>query len=577
MNDPNAYADQYQAMGQGTSSAGSSSGSSSSGSSGQSAGGGGADDGSGGSGGMSGSAGSGASGSGAGSSSGGTGGGASGSGSSGGGGSGGGTSAGGGTNGGTGQQAGGGDGSSGSGASGGGTSGGGGSGSGTSAGGGTDGGTSGGGTSAGGGTSSGGGSGSGGLPGLGNGLVLAGQDGLLQPVLNPINAAASNAGGLLTTIGHQAGLDSTVGDVTGLAGTVGLGQLGAAPAADGHSNLLTDLLNTPGEVLSGHTSDAVANLGTDLTDTVNAIGAIPAGLGQNSGLTLAGQGGLLQPVLNAVNGAASDASGLLTTIGHEAGLDNLVHDVTNLAGTVGLGQLGAAPATDGHSNLVTDLLNTPSEVLAGHTTDAVTHLGADLTDTVHALDAVPANLLTGVVNGQDDPANPIDNLIQNVGHDLQSLPLVTANGGNNANDGGLLGGIVGSLSNPNSGHLVTLDVGPTQPNGQAIDILAAPTSGDHHTVEVNAVDVGANGPHLLDLGALTGSNSPLSIPSLGGTGTDGLVGNLLGGLNLSHALSGNIASGNTTSAPIDVDAVVHDLIPITGDHGILNSHGAHIL
>ncbi|PAY03395.1 hypothetical protein CK489_39790 [Bradyrhizobium sp. UFLA03-84] len=407
--------------------------------------------------------------------------------------------------------------------------------------------------------------------------MLAGQDGLLQPVLNPVNAAATNTGGLLTAIGQQAGLDSTVHDVTGLTGTVGLGQLGAAPAADGHSNLLTDVLNTPGEVVAGHTSDAVSNLGTDLTDTVNAVGVIPSGLGQNSGLTLAGQGGLLQPVLNAVNGAASDASGLLTTIGHEAGLDHVVHDVTNLAGTIGLGQLGATPAADGHANLLTDLLNTPGEVLAGHTSDAVAHLGADLTDTAHALDAVPTDLLTGVVNGKDDPTNPVDNLIHDLGHDLQGLPLVTANGGNNAGDGGLLGGIVGSLSNPNSGHLVTLDVGPTQPNGQAIDILAAPTSGDHHTVEVNAVDVGQNGPHLLDLGALTGNNGPLSIPSLGGTGADGLVGDLLGGLNLSHALAGNIASGNTASAPVDVDAVVHDLIPLTGDHGILNSHGAHII
>ncbi|QOZ31807.1 hypothetical protein XH92_08920 [Bradyrhizobium sp. CCBAU 53421] len=406
--------------------------------------------------------------------------------------------------------------------------------------------------------------------------MLAGQDGLLQPVLNPINAAASNAGGPLTSIGQQAGLASTVHDVTGLAGTVGLGQLGAAPAADGHSNLLTDLLNTPGEVLAGHAADALTNLGTDLTDAVNATGAVPAGLGQNSGLALAGQDGLLQPVLNAVNAAASDTSGLLTTIGHEAGLDNAVHAVTNLAGTAGLGQLGATPAADGHSNLLTDLLNTPSEVLAGHTPDVVTHLGADLTDTVHAVDAVPSDLLTGVVNGKDDATNPVDNLIQSLGHDLQSLPLATVNGGNNAGDGGLLGGIVGSLGNPNSGHLVTLDVGPDQPNGQVIDILAAPTSGDHHTVEVNAVDVGASGPHLLDLGALTGS-SPLSIASLGGTGTDGLVGNLLGGPNLSHALSGNIASGNTASAPVDVDAVAHDLIPLTGDHGILNGHGAHIL
>ena len=50
--------------------------------------------------------------------------------------------------------------------------------------------------------------------------MLAGQHGLLQPVLNPVNAAASNAAGLLTTIGQQAGLDGTGHAITGLAGTV---------------------------------------------------------------------------------------------------------------------------------------------------------------------------------------------------------------------------------------------------------------------------------------------------------------------------------------------------------------------
>ncbi len=187
-----------------------------------------------------------------------------------------------------------------------------------------------------------------------------------------------------------------------------------------------------------------------------------------------------------------------------------------------------------------------------------------------------------MLGGGTGALGPVTGLLGNVLHDVQTLPLLSINGGNNAGDGGLLGGLLGDLNHSNTGHLADIDIGPSQSNGNAINLLAAPTSGDHHTIEVNAVDVGQNGPHLLDLGALTGSNG-ISVPSLGGTGTDGLTGNLLGGLDLGHLLGGNIASGNTTStsvsAPVDVSALVHDLIPVAmgADHGILNSHGTHIL
>ncbi|MBN4679053.1 hypothetical protein HUS71_27030, partial [Pandoraea nosoerga] len=80
--------------------------------------------------------------------------------------------------------------------------------------------------------------------------------------------------------------------------------------------------------------------------------------------------------------------------------------------------------------------------------------------------------------------------------------------------GGLLGGLIGS----GSGHLAGVTIGP----------------------------------HLLDLGALTGThelNIPsLNIPSLGGVGADGLAGNLLGSLNLS-LLGDSSAAGHAASAP----------------------------
>ena len=131
------------------------------------------------------------------------------------------------------------------------------------------------------------------------------------------------------------------------------------------------------------------------------------------------------------------------------------------------------------------------------------------------------------------------------------------------------------------------------------------------------MDVGPTGPQLLDLGLLTGGNgvlsggdgvlsgvtgalsggeSPLSgvtgllsggtgassgatgllsdlhVPTLGGAGADGLVGNLLGG---SSILSGNSTSVPVT-APVNVD-LVHDISSAITDHGVLDLHGTHII
>ena len=386
----------------------------------------------------------------------------------------------------------------------------------------------------------------------------AGDSSLLQPVTDILGSVAGDTSSP-TSGGHDSGLLSDIPVVSSL--------LGSGDGLLGDGNLLGNdngLLGNVGDLLGGGL------------------------LGNGDGLTLAGNDGLLQPVLNAANTAVLDVHSVLEVAGHELGLPWTVHGLTNLGETIGLGQIGAPAEADGHTNLVTDVLNAPGDILSGDLTGTVSHLGADLSDAVHAATSLVDQVLLGSEIeqeagsgvGHDDPTNPVDNLLQNLGHDLQGLPIVTVNGGNNADNGGLLGGTIGSLSNSSSGHLVDLDVGPPQPNGQAIDILAAPTSGDHHTVEVNAVDVGQNGPHLLDLGALTGGHG-LDIPSLGGTGTDGLTGNLLGSLNLGNISGGNVASGNSVSAPVsapvDVGGLLHDLIPVNGDHGILDAHGTHIL
>ncbi len=441
-----------------------------------------------------------------------------------------------------------------------------------------------------------------GLPGLGGilggdgSLNLAGHDGVLQPVLSAVNGAVNDVNsGILNPVGQATGLGDAVHDVTGLAGTVGLGEIGVpTPASDGHTNLLTDVLNAPGTLLDGGGLGTVlTEVGSDLNDIVHSVDGLVGSLTGDNGLvgSLLGDTGVVGSLL----GDAGLGS-LLGGTGTTNPVTGIVQTVDGVVGSL-LGDTGVGSVLGGGTGVlgpVTGVVHTVDGVVGSVLGD--TGLGSLLggtgttnpvTGIVQTVDGVVGSLLgdTGagsVLGGGTGALGPVTGLLGNALHDLQTLPLLSINGGNNAGDGGLLGGLLGDLNHSSTGHLADIDVGPSQPNGNAINLLAAPTSGDHHTIEVNAVDVGQNGPHLLDLGALTGSNG-LSLPSLGGTGADGLAGNLLGGLDLSHLLGGSIASGNTTnasvSAPVEINALVHDLIPAAmgADHGILNSHGTHIL
>lgn len=442
--------------------------------------------------------------------------------------------------------------------------------------------------------------------------VLAGSTALLNDT-NGDNALPLSLNALL-------GDDTASADVTANAAT---------PAASDGPLVTAGLLDPVTDIVDGV-------LGTD-TSNLLGVGDV-LNLGTPSQLALAGPEGGAQPVFDATNILIKDVHAEIETLADNSGLNDLLHTVTQLGETAGLGTTGVVPpaADDGHTNLVTDVVNAPSTLLNGGLDDVIAHLGGDLGDTLDAAIGVVGSLLNG-----PDPLNPIPELLNGLTSSLQNLPLLNINGGDGADGGGLLGGlgggllngVVGDVTGSSSGHLIDIDLGPATSNGLGLDLLATPDA--THSASVNVLDVGPNGPHLLDLGVLTGDGlldiggsgdtgagglgnllggtgllggllggagsegGPLAgagiidIPGLGGAGADGLTGNLLGpdglvgGLLSGHALgggllNGDIASGNTTSAPLtaplDIAALTDTIAaPLTGDHGILDLHGAHIL
>ncbi len=397
--------------------------------------------------------------------------------------------------------------------------------------------------------------------------VLAGSTALLNDT--------DGSSALPLSLNALLGDDTASADVTANAAT---------PAAAGDGPLLTaGVLDPVTDVVDGV-------LGTD-TSNLLGIGDV-LNLGTPSQLALAGDNGGAQPVFDATNVLIKDVHAEIEALSYQSGLPYILHAVTNLGETVGLGTTGAVPPAidDGHTNLVTDVVNAPSTLLNGGLDDVIAHVGGDLGDTLDAAVGVVGALLNG-----NDPLNPIPELVNGLTSSLQNLPLLNVDSGDGGGllgglGGGLLTGVVGDLTGSSSGHLIDVDLGPETSNGLGLDLLATPDG--THSASVNVIDVGPNGPQLLDLGVLTGSGI-INVPSLGGSGTDGLTGNLLGpdglvgGLIGGQALDGgsligDIASGNSTSvpvhAPLDI-AALNDTIaaPLTGDHGILDLHGAHIL
>ena len=388
--------------------------------------------------------------------------------------------------------------------------------------------------------------------------LLMGSTALLSDPINTTSAPATLLSGLVD--GPTDGLtpDSTT----------------PTPATQADTSSLASPTSLLDNVLDGDGNTAQPGGITDLIGGAGALNLNPDG---SSPLDLVGMNGTLQPIVNAVNTEIKDVHALLEVLAHETGTQNLIHGVTSLGETVGLGQIGVVPpAADGHSNLLTDVIDAPHTVLdGGGLGGLISQLGGDLTDVVTQANVLVDTLL--IPSSTPDPLNPIPSLIQELGHDLQSLPLLSVNGGNNDGDGGLLGGIVGNLTGSSTGHLIDASVGPQQDNGLVANLLSQPEAGPHNAVQVSAIDTGPSGPHLADLGLLTGGLDNIHLPNLGGAGTDSLTGSLPLS-NLLHAVTASAGAPAPATAPAGLD-VVHDLLaaPLTADHGPLHALAGHIV
>ncbi|QUS38842.1 hypothetical protein RPMA_08365 [Tardiphaga alba] len=384
------------------------------------------------------------------------------------------------------------------------------------------------------------------------------------------------AGGLLPGLVPGLGGDGSDGPVGGLIGSDGLlgGLLGGGENGSiGIDPLLT--VNPGGQDGTGLSLNVLAEPNASDTAGLN-LNVLDTGDGQNLldvGL-LPGAGGLL-PGLGG-DGSNGPVGGL---IGGDGLLGGLLNGGEN--GSIGIDPLLTVnPGGQDGTGLSVNVLAEPN----ADDTNALNLNLLDSGDGQHLLDVglLPNDGGLGLPGlGGDGAGNPVGNLLGSDG-------LVGGLLGGLGGDGALLSGVVGNPGASPTGHLIDVDLGPESTNGLGLDLLSTPGADPNHTVSVNAIDVGPNGQQLLGLGALTGSGI-LDIPALGGSGTDGLtgsllgsnglIGGLLGGTGLAGGLlNGDVASGNTVSAPIDISALTDILTaPLGGEHGLLDLQGAHIL
>ncbi|MEE7455863.1 hypothetical protein MPAR168_19290 [Methylorubrum populi] len=449
-----------------------------------------------------------------------------------------------------------------------------------------------------------------GIVGSATGTNPLGNGGLLASVAAPLNQGVLELHAQLEQVGHQnPSLNGPIHGLTNLGESLGLGHLGTP------GNLLTDVTALPGAVLAGGGLGAVSPLLHDLGDVTDAAGNLV-----NQVLSPAASGGplsstgLLGPVSSVANGAVLDLHATLEQIGHDVPvLNGVVHGVTELGETVGLGHLGEP------GNLLTDVVNLPGSLLGGEGTAALTPVLSDVGDILGAVGnltgAVTGTLGTGgggllqpvvdildgasggsgeggllqpatdlladVTGGGDSGGllQPVTAILDNVaggeanGGLLQPVtaildgnagesgiggilqPVADVVGGATGNGagglpsqlvdtvrdvlgsvgseggtgGGLLGGLLGGLSGTGAGGtgpapLIDLGIGP-QTDHPALDAnLLSSGTGSDQAIQVSALDSGSQTP-ALGVSLLAGDG--IAFPGSSGGGIDSLVGRVL--------------------------------------------------
>lgn len=325
------------------------------------------------------------------------------------------------------------------------------------------------------------------------------------------------------------------------------------------NNRLAEVLAGSAALLSGTSADAASQLSLNALlndDTISADASIDT-------TATADHHALLDPVQLDL---AADASAEAATpdMANLLGLGDIIKvqpdalpDLTHLAD----------PVTDTVQNVVSDL-HLPTDLLGdqGNLIQLPADLAQQLTDTVAQ---GTGSLLPAVTDGHIDPVAG-----------LLSTPMGLLNGG--LLSGGLLNGGLGETVEhvgETVGSLVhSLDdlLGNTGLLDPVADLVTGLTSSLHELPILGNL-LGGPSEEGGSQGGLLGGI--LNIPSLDGAGTDALTGTLLG----PHGLVGGDLLGGETAT----DTAAHDIAPLdlvagltdalTGDHGILDLHGAHIL
>ncbi|GJE54289.1 MULTISPECIES: hypothetical protein [Methylobacterium] len=483
--------------------------------------------------------------------------------------------------------------------------------------------------------------------GSGTGSNLLAPNGLLAPVSSLANAVVLDLHANIEGLGHDLPiLNDALHGLTALGETVGLGHLGTggnlltdivglpggllngqgldalSPILGdlGHvtgaaTGLLGDVLHIPGSLLGGQSGLPLDGLlggltgegggllapVTSLLDGVTGghsgtpLDGLLGGLAGDGGGVLApvtallgggplggdllGPDGTLQPVGDIANGLIDGIHANIENLGHDIPILNVpLHEVINLGTTVGLGALGEG------SNLVTDVVNLPGDILSGNGPAGIGQVVADVGHVADAAGAVVGSVpgvIDGLLSGGVGSGTPLDGVLGGLtgGGDGVLAPVtgvldgVTGGNGGSPLDGVLapvlstvggvtgggnpLTGILGGLTGGGEGTHPLIDVaaGPTTAAPVANVGIFTPPADPAHTVQVGAIGVGADQPGLLGAGLLSGDG--IAFPATGGGGGDALVGHVL---DIVHTTTAGSADADAShGAGIDLGVLAIDL------------------